>query len=181
MKTIKAILLLSTLLVIMPLSAQSLSDWDISVEKYQGDEYIIKSSESVYSIINKKYDLVKEATLDIEFDGESEKEFKQRRSGLRARILEIADSVFEFRNTPLEEPAGLIMQVYFDSRTKDYVGIEFVVDIELKDYITLPKVQLLEKKMLEAGLNAGKSNLLNPRKYFIIDSSIMMGGKWRYR
>ncbi len=177
MKTIKVILLLSTLLVIMPLSAQSLSDWDISVEKYQGDEYIIKSSESVYSIINKKYDLVEEATLDIEFDGESEKEFKQRRAGLRARILEIADSVFEFRNIPVKERSALIMQVYFDSRTKDYAGIQFVVDIELKDYITLPKVQLLEKKMLEAGLNAGKSNLLNPRKYFIIDSSIMMGNK----
>ena len=177
MKTIKAILLLSTLLVIMPLSAQSLSDWDISVEKYQGDEYIIKSSESVYSIINKKYDLVKEATLDIEFDGESEKEFKQRRSGLRARILEIADSVFEFRNIPVKERSALIMQVYFDSRTKDYAGIQFVVDIELKDYITLPKVQLLEKKMLQAGLNAGKTNLFDSEKYFIIDSGIMMGNK----
>ena len=73
------------------------------------------------------------------------------------------------------------MQVYFDSRTKEYVGIQFVVDIELKDYITLPKVQLLEKKMLEARLNAGKTNLLDSEKYFIIDSGKMIGGKWRYR
>ncbi|WP_373758804.1 hypothetical protein, partial [Bacteroides heparinolyticus] len=75
----------------------------------------------------------------------------------------------------------LIMQVYFDSRTKDYAGIQFVVDIELKDYITLPKVQLLEKKMLQAGLNAGKTNLFDSEKYFIIDSGKMIGGKWRYR
>ena len=121
--------------------------------------------------------MVKEATLDIEFDGESEKEFKQRRAGLRARILEIADSVFEFRNIPVKERSALIMQVYFDSRTKDYAGIQFVVDIELKDYITLPKVQLLEKKMLQAGLNAGKTNLFDSEKYFIIDSGIMMGNK----
>ena len=180
MKTIKAILLLSTLLVIMPLSAQSLSDWDISVEKYQGDEYIIKSSEFVYSIINKKYDLVKETTLDIEFDGESEKEFKQRRAGLRARILEIADSVFEFRNAPVEGSL-LDMELFFDSRTKDYVGIRFIVGIKLKDYITVPKVQLLEKKMLQAGLNAGKTNLLDSNKYFVIDCGIVTGGKWRER
>ncbi len=181
MKTYRALLIIISLLGNIGLFPQDIKKWEPRFERYNGDEYIIMSGNNVYSITNKKYDLVKEATLDIEFDGESEKEFKQRRAGLRARILEIADSVFEFRNTPLEEPAGLIMQVYFDSRTKDYVGIEFVVDIELKDYITLPKVQLLEKKMLEARLNAGKSNLLNPRKYFIIDSGKMIGGKWRYR
>ncbi|WP_373758805.1 hypothetical protein [Bacteroides heparinolyticus] len=181
MKTYRIVFIFFFLLGSVESFSQDVYHWDTRIEQYNGDEYIIKSGDYVYSIINKKYDLVKEATLDIEFDGESEKEFKQRRAGLRARILEIADSVFEFRNTPLEEPAGLIMQVYFDSRTKDYVGIEFVVDIELKDYITLPKVQLLEKKMLEARLNAGKSNLLNPRKYFIIDSGKMIGGKWRYR
>lgn len=181
MKTYSILFIFLFLLGSVESFSQDVYHWDTRIEQYNGDEYIIKSGDYVYSIINKKYDLVKEATLDIEFDGESEKEFKQRRAGLRARILEIADSVFEFRNTPLEEPAGLIMQVYFDSRTKDYAGIQFVVDIELKDYITLPKVQLLEKKMLQAGLNAGKTNLFDSEKYFIIDSGKMIGGKWRYR
>lgn len=181
MKTYSILFIFLFLLGSVETFSQDVYHWDTRIEQYNGDEYIIKSGDYVYSIINKKYDLVKEATLDIEFDGESEKEFKQRRAGLRARILEIADSVFEFRNIPVKERSALIMQVYFDSRTKDYAGIQFVVDIELKDYITLPKVQLLEKKMLQAGLNAGKTNLFDSEKYFIIDSGKMIGGKWRYR
>jgi len=180
MKTYRILFIFLFLLGSVETFSQDVYHWDTRIEQYNGDEYIIKSTDNIYSITNKKYDLVKETTLDIEFDGESEKEFKQRRAGLRARILEIADSVFEFRNAPVEGSL-LDMELFFDSRTKDYVGIRFIVGIKLKDYITVPKVQLLEKKMLQAGLNAGKTNLLDSNKYFVIDCGIVTGGKWRER
>ena len=61
------------LLVAEPLSAQS--EWNVTTEKYAGNEYIIKKSQYIHAITNKKYDLLEEATRDIEFDGETEKEF----------------------------------------------------------------------------------------------------------
>ena len=158
--------------------ALSQSDWNTVVETYNGCEYIVKNTELTYAITNKKYDLAKEATCDIEFDGETEAEFEARRVSVCECIYEEADAIFDFGNIPvsIDDLNKLTMVCYFDSTTKDYVGAYFIFDAEVKDYFTLEKINQLEEKLLEANINAGTTNLLNPNeKYFIISVTMSIG------
>ena len=164
------------LLMAEPLSAQS--EWDVTTEKYAGNEYVIEKSQYIHAITNKKYDLLEEATRDIEFDGETEKEFNARRQPLCQKIYDVANGVFNFSNIPVsrDEQNDLILVCYFNSATKNYAGCYFIFDAAVKDYFTLKKLNLLENNLLKANLNAGKANLLKPnKKYFVVKIGIRIG------
>ena len=175
MKTIKFIIVIVLLLGFDELSAQV--NWQISTETCNANEYIVKSNKYFYSITNKKY-AFKGVTVDIEFDGEREDAFEKRREGLLESIYKIANGVFDFSNIPLSRKSlyKLSLICYFDSKTKDYVGVYFLFDTEVKNYITLQKLNLLENKLLQANINAGRTNLLEPNaKYFTKEIDIPIG------
>ena len=164
------------LLVAESLSAQS--EWNVKTEKYAGQEYIIEYTKYTYAVTNKKYDLKKDVTCDIEFDGETEKEFDARRQPLCQKIYDVANGVFNFSNIPVsrDEQNDLILVCYFNSATKNYVGCYFVFDAAVKDYFTLKKLNLLENNLLKANINAGRTNLLDPNdKYFTISVGMRIG------
>ena len=164
------------LLAAEPLSAQS--EWDISTEKYGGNEYIIKKTEIIYTVTNKKYDWLKEATREIKFEGETEKEFDTRRNPVCEKIYNVANNIFNFSDIPVsrDELYELTLVCYFNSVTKNYAGCYFFYDTEVKNYFTLAKLNQLENNLLKANINAGKTNLLNPNgKYFTISVSIRVG------
>ena len=176
MEQILKLLIGMLLLVVEPLSAQS--EWNITTEKYSGNEYIIKKSQYIHAITNKKYDFKKDVTCDIEFDGETEKEFDARRQPLCQKIYDVANGVFNFSNIPVsrDELNDLTLVCYFNSATKNYIGCKFIFNAEVKDYFTLKKLNLLENNLLKANINAGRTNLLDPNdKYFTISVGMRIG------
>ncbi len=153
--------------------------WQTSTQNYNGNEYTIEDSKYIRSVTNKKYASFNDnATSKIEFEGEREETFLKRREGLMESIYKVANGVFDFGNIPVSRkpPYHITLVCYFNSNTKDYAGAIFVFNTEVKSYITLQKLNLLESKLLQAGLNAGRTNLLNPNAtYFIEEASIRIG------
>lgn len=60
------------LFICMPasISSQLVDDWEIKIENYNGNEYIIKESEYIYCIQNKNYRF-NNLTCEIELEGET--------------------------------------------------------------------------------------------------------------
>jgi hypothetical protein len=176
MKTLKLIFIIASTLLFCVDSIFAQSD-QISTEKYNSDEYTVKHNKYLYEITNKKY-AFKGVTVDIEFEGERLEDLEKRREGFMESIYKVANGVFDFSNIPVFRKSlfHLTMVCYFDSSTKDYVGVQFVFNIEVKSYITLQKLNLLESKLQQAKLNAGRTNLMEPnKKYFAIEIRIPMG------
>ncbi|MDR1743320.1 MAG: hypothetical protein LBR48_05800, partial [Dysgonamonadaceae bacterium] len=70
----------------------------------------------------------------------------------------------------------LSMDCYFDSKTKNYVGAKFVFTEGLVSYFTIAKINALENKLMQAGINAGTSYLLDSsKKYFCIRVTCSIG------
>ena len=177
METLKLIFMAILLTGISDLSAQAV--WQTSTQNYNGNEYIIEDSKYIRSVTNKKYASFNDnATSDIEFEGEREETFLKRSEGLMESIYKVANEVFDFGNIPVSRKSlyRLSLVCYFDSKTKNYVGAYFVFDTQVKNYITLQKLNLLESKLLQANLNAGTTNMKDPNeKYFIKEIDIPIG------
>ena len=164
------------LLVAESLSAQS--EWNVKTEKYAGQEYIIEYTKYTYAVTNKKYDLKKEATCDIKFEGETDKEFDARRKSVCEKIYNVANNIFNFNNIPVSRNKlnELTLVCYFNSATKNYVGCYFICNTGIKNYFTLDKLNQLENNLLKANINAGRTNLLDPNdKYFTISVGMRIG------
>ena len=174
----KILKLLIGILLLMAESLSAQSEWNITTEKYAGNEYIIKKSEIIYTVTNKKYDWLKEATRDIKFEGETDKEFDARRKSVCEKIYNVANNIFNFSNIPISRNKlnELTLVCYFNSNTKNYAGCYFFYDTEVKNYFTLDKLNQLENNLLKANINAGRANLLKPnKKYFAITVSMRIG------
>ena len=154
-------------------------EWKVSVDTCAGNEYIVETSEEVYSVLNKKFlQILKNSTCDIELEGESYKEFEQRRDTVRMQIYRIANELFDFNNIPVSRKEGLSLDMvcFFESSTKSMVGVKFVYDAELKEWFVLEKLQVLEQRLMAANINAGTANLLdNGSPYFEIYLGILTG------
>ncbi len=170
-------LFLGIVLSILFETATAQTEWNTIIKIYNGNEYIIKNSEYIYAIKNIKYDF-SDVTCDVEFEGESDKEFNIRRESVCKEIYEILNNIFNFNNIPfnLDESYQLLIVCYFDSTTKNYIGAKFIFDTEVKDYFTLEKINHAEVQLSKANINAGRTNLLNPnKKYFTIDITMPIG------
>jgi hypothetical protein len=150
------------------LSAQTDRVW---TEKYNGEEYTIREVKDWYVITNKKYSLAQgNTTVDYSSDGESIYDYRTRRWDLERKADKIAEKVF---HTDTLEPIhgyALSVNCLFDSQTKNFTGgMEVYIKKEIKEHFSLQKVKLLEEKLLQAGLNTGRTNLIDPdKKYFIL-------------
>lgn len=167
------------LFVCMPVSISAqLVDWEIKTEIYNGIEYIVKKSEYTYSITNKQNSRFKSLTCEIEFEGETLEQMEDRRYATRLEVYSVASQIFDFENISIGDLDFSTFHItcYFDSTTKNYVGAKFYFDIEVKDYFTLEKLNLLEQKLLQAGINTGATNLLNPEEdYYTLLVGIRLG------
>lgn len=170
--------LLILLFVCMPASISAqIVDWQMKVENYNGNEYLIKESENIYCIQNKNY-IFNNLTCEIELEGETQEEWEERRYATRLAVYDVASEVFDFDSIPIGDLDFSIFYItcYFDSKTKNYVGAKFHFDIEVKDYFTLEKLHLLEQKLSQASINTGITNLLEPEKdYFTLHVGIYLG------
>ena len=175
MKILRIIFIMILVLMSDELAAQT--DWQVETKSCNGNEYIVEHTEFIYAITNKKYDFAKSATRDIEFDGERIEDFENRRYPLREQIYNVANGIFNFAKIPVPDDDVYVfaMQCFFDSQSKDYVGAYFVFDVEIKDYITLEKLNLLESKLHQAKINTGRTNLLDNEKYFTIAVEVSVG------
>jgi hypothetical protein len=52
-------------------------------------------------------------------------------------------------------PYRITLQCFFDSQTKDYIGVSFIFNAVLKDYLTTDKINKVELLLLQAKINAG--------------------------
>lgn len=151
------------------LSAQTERVW---TEKYNGEEYTIQENRFYYVIVNKKFILsCGFMTMDDLFEEEDLLDYAKRRKDLCKAICWITNGVFHFDRLYTSEACMVVVSCTFDVQTKDYTGaLMLSFDKEIKDYATLEKVSLLEKALLESGLNAGKTKVLDPNeKYFMIE------------
>lgn len=56
---------------------------------------------------------------------------------------------------------------YWDTKTSNYAGVRFTVEVEDKDIVTIGKLYEIEKKLKRAHLNAGRVYVLGlDKKYF---------------
>ena len=152
-------------------------EWTVSVDTCAGNVYTIETSEEYEAVSNKRYEFT-DITCDIELEGESYKEFGQRRDTVRMQIYRIANELFDFNNIPVlrREGFALHLSCFFRTDTKDYAGIQIFYDTELKEYFPLEKLYLLEQKLMMAGLNAGTTNVLDANSpYFEIYMAIYTG------
>ncbi len=173
MKTLGLIIIAILLVGINGLSAQT--KWETKAEVYNGNEYLIRYTPRTYSIKNKKYDF-SDSFRDTAFDGESSLDMDKRRQVLIEKMYEVANSVFEFNKIVISGRFEVIMECLFDINTKKYAGVRFIFDAEIKDYITVPKINLVETKLLQAGLNAGSTNIIEQGvEYVVIGASISVG------
>ncbi len=171
MKTIRLFFFTILLSSTNMLSAQTGRIW---TEKYNDEEYVIKASKYSYEITNGTYNLVmSNTTADYMFDGESILDYRKRRTELIEAISKIANEVFHLNQIYTSRIYHVSVACTFDSLTKDYArGICLTFNKEIKEYITLQKVYLLEKKLLESGLNAGRTNVADSsKKYFTMEGS----------
>ena len=154
------------------LSAQT--TYQTWTEKYIDEEYVIKASKYSYEITNRTYNhVMSNTTADYMFDGESILDYRKRRTELIEAISKIANEVFHLNQIYTSRIYHVSVACTFDSLTKDYAGgICLTFNKEIKEYITLQKVYLLEKKLLESGLNAGRTNVADSsKKYFTMEGS----------
>lgn len=176
MNTIK--LFFITLLLLSGTS-QSLAQykWDMRTEEYNHEKYTIKYNDALYVVTNQKYELSKLSGVDANYDDETFDEQNKRREPLRWKIYNVLNEVFNFNSIPVsrDELLDLTVVCYFDSKTKNYVGIHFIFNLKIKDYITLQKINLAEKKLLESNINAGETYLIDDRPYFDISVTIRVG------
>ncbi len=170
MKTIKSFFAVLLLFSANILSAQTDRVW---TEKYKGEEYAFRETEYRYAITNKKYNTLSRdsMTADSQLDGESIMEYQKRRNVLGDAIGKIANEIFHLDRVYTSKVYGVSVMCTFDVQTNNYAGgIELSFNKEIKDYITLEKVNLLEKALLKSGLNAGKTKVVDPgKKYFTMD------------
>ena len=151
------------------LSAQPERTW---IEKYNGEEYTIRENEHYYVVANKKYTLSYDfMTADSQLEGESIWDYQKRRKVLSEAIDKIANGVFHFDRVYTSEAYRVSVICTFDVQTNNYAGgLKLSFEKEIKDYATLEKVSLLEKALLESGLNAGETKVVDPsKKYFTMD------------
>lgn len=166
------------------LSAQTDRVW---TEKYNGEEYTIREVKDWYVITNKKYSLAQgNITVDCSSDGESIYDYRTRRWDLQRKADKIAEKVFHTDTLELIHGYALSVNCLFDSQTKDFTGgMEVYIKKEIKEHFSLQKVKLLEEKLLQAGINTGRTNLIDPdKKYFILSggniiSQLNGDGIWR--
>lgn len=166
------------------LSAQTDRVW---TEKYKGEEYTIREVKDWYVITNKKYSLAQgNITVDCSSDGESIYDYRTRRWDLQRKADKIAEKVFHTNTLEPIHGYALSVNCLFDSQTKDFTGgMEVYIKKEIKEHFSLQKVKLLEEKLLQAGINTGRTNLINPdKKYFILSggniiSQLNGDGIWR--
>ena len=150
-------------------------------EFYNGTEYIIERGEDImYCITNVAYStLKKQATRELELEGESYEDWQDRRDSIRIEIYNIANKIFDFKNIPIGDLdlSVLSLECFFDCTTKEYVGVYFMFDFEVKDYITLEKINALEKELSQANLIITDSvNLLDRNhKYFSVPMGFFLG------
>lgn len=178
MKTMKLILLAILLSGLDTVVAQS--EWKTTTEKFNGNEYVIQYTELTYSVTNKEYtSFVKDATSDIELEGETIDELSKRRNQIRGEIYRVLDRIMDFNQLrqSKKEWGHLTLVCFFDSHTKDYKGASFIFDTEWKDVFTLQKVNTMESSLSQAHLNAGRTNLLEDKDYFTITIMIPIGKK----
>ncbi len=153
------------------LSAQTERTW---IEKYNGEEYTIKDG-YYYVITNKKYILSYDfMTADSQLEGEGIWDYQKRRKVLSEAIDKIANGVFHLDQVYTSKEYGVSVICTFDVQTKNYAGgLKIFFNKEIKEYITLDKVNQLEKALLKSGLNAGETNVVDPKKkYFTMDGAI---------
>ena len=176
MKTIKLILTALLLICIaFQLSAQR--TWKTVTKKYENEEYIIKNTDLTYAVTNAKYELAEQTTTDAEFEGETIDDFEKRRESLRKSIYNVLDEILQFSSIPVPDdfPYRLSVLCYFDSHTKDYIGVYFVFPTEIKDYMTLERINQAEQKLSEKRINAGRTYLFEDKPYFAVTVNIRVG------
>ena len=141
-------------------------------EKYNGEEYTFKETKYSFRISNKKYNLsYGNMTADSQLEGEGIWDYQKRRKVLSEAIDKIANGVFHFDRVYTSEAYRVSVICTFDVKTNNYAGgLKLSFEKEIKDYATLEKVSLLEKALLESGLNAGETKVVDPsKKYFTMD------------
>ena len=170
----KFLFVLLFLFSIVNLKAQT-----VVIQEYNGDEYLVKEYPDICSIINKKYSTFdSNSTEEVEFPGETYDDMLKRGYHVDALIYQTARLVLVAKDIPLGnlEWSNLLLTCYFDSQSKEFVGVKFIFDKEMKNYITLEKVNLLEQALFEANINKGSVNLFdNSKKYFSIIVKIDLG------
>jgi hypothetical protein len=84
-------------------------------------------------------------------------------------LHDTAQSVIDSGNISMGnlEWSNLDIYCYFDSKTKDLAGVAFMFDPEVKHYMTLERLNLIERTLFEANINTGETNLYDSnKKYF---------------
>ena len=113
-------------------------------------------------------------TADSQLEGEGIWDYQKRRKVLSEAIDKIANGVFHLDQVYTSKEYGVSVICTFDVQTKNYAGgLKIFFNKEIKEYITLDKVNQLEKALLKSGLNAGETNVVDPKKkYFTMDGAI---------
>lgn len=169
---IKSIIVLFVSFIPLSLFAQT-NDDVITTESYKGIQYIIEETPDIcYYVINSAYSTFEDnCTREKEYPGETRDEMLKRVGLIDNLIYRISQSVIDSGNISMGdlEWSNLDIYCFFDTKTKALAGVGFMFDTEVKHYMTLERLNLLEKTLLEANINTGETNLNNnDAKYFLI-------------
>ena len=173
---IKLFTVLSVFFTPLSLHSQTNDDDDDSIvttELYNGIQYIIEEEPDVcYYVINSAYSAFqKSCTKEIEYSGETHEDMLKRVSVVDRMLHRTVQRVIDSGNISMGdlEWSNLDIYCYFDAKTKDLAGVGFMFDSEVKHYMTLERLNLIERTLLEAKINTGETNLHNnDSKYFLI-------------
>lgn len=169
---IKLTIVLFVFFIPLSLFAQTNNDV-VTTESYNGVQYIIEETPDVcYYVINSAYSTFEDnSTREKEYQGETRDEMLERVSYIDRLIYRTALNVIDQGNISMGNLAWSNLDIYcfFDAKTKDLAGVGFMFDTEVKHYMTLERLNLLEKTLLDAKINAGETNLNdNNAKFFLV-------------
>ena len=113
-----------------------------------------------------------------EYPGETHDEMLKRVSKVDKLLHDTAQSAIDSGNISMGnlEWSNLDIYCYFDSKTKNLAGVAFMFDPEVKHYMTLERLNLIERTLFEANINTGETNLYDSnKKYFEV---VIVIGLW---
>lgn len=148
------------------------------IKTVNGNEFIIQKKDNSLYVVNKKYVSFKKSdATDIDFDGETLDEFGARRAHIKEATHRIISNTLDIdKLRHLERKYGVLtVSCYFDSNTKDYIGIEYSYSCDWADIFTLEKLDSIDSQLQKEKINAGKTNLLDDGKYFSFDVAYRVG------
>lgn len=168
---IKSIVILSVFFIPLSLFSQTNDDEIITTEWYNGTQYIVEESPDIcFYVVNSSYSTFSQnCTREREYPGETYDEMLKRVSKVDKLLHDTAQSVIDSGNISMGnlEWSNLDIYCYFDSKTKNLAGVAFMFDPEVKHYMTLERLNLIERTLLEANINTGETNLYDSnKKYF---------------